>query len=65
MGVRDFDIQVHTDAGCQTVKEVRGNEAGRITATFAPVQADKVQVVTYDSNDHKYSRIVELEAYAQ
>jgi hypothetical protein len=65
MGVSDFDIQVHTDAGWQTVKEVRGNEVGRITATFAPVQADKVQVVTYDSNDHKYSRIVELEAYAQ
>lgn len=65
MGVRDFDIQVHTADGWQTVKQVRGNESGRVTATFDPVQADRVQVVTYDSNDHKYSRIVELEAYAR
>jgi hypothetical protein len=63
MGLRDFDIQVHTDSGWHTVKEVRSNQAGRITATFDPHQADKVQVVTYDSNDHKYSRIVELEVY--
>lgn len=44
-----------------TVKEVKSNQAGRITATFDPHQADKVQVVTYDSNDHKYPRTVELE----
>jgi hypothetical protein len=28
------------------------------------VPADGVRVVVHDSNDHKYSRIVELEAYA-
>ncbi|RKN38508.1 hypothetical protein [Streptomyces hoynatensis] len=64
MGLRDVDIQVHTAEGWRTVEEVRGNEAGHITAAFAPVLADRVQVVTYDSNDHKYSRIVELEVYA-
>ncbi|MGW5363618.1 hypothetical protein [Actinopolymorpha pittospori] len=64
MGVRDVDVQVHTAAGWQTVAEVRDNEVGRISARFEPVEADEVQVVTYDSNDHKYSRIVELEVYA-
>jgi NedA-like, galactose-binding domain len=64
MGLRDFDIQLHTSAGWQTVDAVRGNVVGHVTATFPAVEADKVQVVTYDSNDHKYSRIVELEVYA-
>jgi hypothetical protein len=65
MGLRDFDIQVHTAAaGWQTVAAVRGNVVGHVTAAFAAVEADQVQVVTYDSNDHKYSRIVELEVYA-
>jgi hypothetical protein len=64
MGLRDFDIQVHTAAGWQTVAEVRGNVVGHVTATFPAVQADQVRVVTYDSNDHKYSRVVELEVYA-
>lgn len=64
MGLRDFDIQVYTSTGWQMVAVVRGNVMGHVTATFAPVEADRVQVVTYDSNDHKYSRIVELEVYA-
>lgn len=64
MGLRDFDIQVHTATGWQTVGEIRGNVVGHVPVTFPPVQADQVQVVSYDSNDHKYSRIVELEVYS-
>ncbi|MFW6600125.1 discoidin domain-containing protein [Propionibacteriaceae bacterium Y2011] len=64
MGIRDFDIQVHTTQGWQTVKSVTGNEVGHIVATFDPVVADQVRVVVHDTNDHGYSRIVELEAYA-
>jgi hypothetical protein len=45
-------------------RRVPGHEEGHIQAVFEPVEADAVQVVTYDSNDHKSSRIVELEVYA-
>ena len=60
-GVRDVDLQVHTHGRWRTVRSVRGNTAGVISASFAAVRADRVRMVTLDSNDHKYSRIVELE----
>lgn len=64
MGVRDFDVQAHTADGWQTVNTIEGNEEGQITVTFAAVDADQVRLVVHDSNDHKYSRIIELEVYA-
>ncbi|WP_405067724.1 discoidin domain-containing protein [Kribbella sp. NBC_01510] len=63
MGIRDFDIQVRTGATWTTVGEVRGNVLGKVTMTFEPRAVDAVQLVSRDSNDHGYSRIVELEAY--
>ncbi len=64
-GIRDFDVQVRTGGAWQTVDLVRGNIAGRVTSTFDPVIADAVRVVVYDSNDHAYSRIMELEVYSR
>ena len=63
MGIRDFDTQVRTGSTWTTVGEVRGNTQGRVTISFEPRAVDAVQLVIHDSNDHGYSRIVELEAY--
>ncbi|QRP47651.1 hypothetical protein [Amycolatopsis sp. FDAARGOS 1241] len=63
-GLRDFDVQAHVSGAWATVASVRGNTVGSVTSTFAPVQADGVQVVALDSNDHAYSRIVELQAFS-
>jgi hypothetical protein len=64
MGIRDFDLQVRTDGTWTTLREIRDNVEGRLTMTFTPQAVDAVQLVIHDSNDHGYSRIVELEAYA-
>lgn len=63
MGIRDFDVQVRAGGDWTTVGEVRGNVVGKITTSFAPRPVDAVQLVIHDSNDHGYSRIIELEAY--
>ena len=63
MGIRDFDVEVRTPEGWHTAGSVRGNDEGHISITFPPVLADQVRVVVHDSNDHKYSRIIELEVY--
>ncbi|MFG1907409.1 hypothetical protein [Kribbella sp. NPDC048928] len=62
-GLKDWDVQVQVGGAWQTVAQVRGNTAGHVTSTFAPVQADAVRILCLDGNDHTYSRIVELEAY--
>jgi hypothetical protein len=64
MGIRDFDVEVRTGDTWTTVGQVRGNTQGRVTVTFAPVSSNAVRLVIHDSNDHGYSRIVELEAYS-
>ncbi|TCC08546.1 discoidin domain-containing protein [Kribbella soli] len=65
MGIRDFDLQVRTGTGpWTTIQEVRANTTGRVTITFEPRAVEAVQLVIHDSNDHGYSRIVELEAYS-
>jgi hypothetical protein len=62
-GLRDFDVQVRVDGAWQTVHEVRGNVAGRVTSTFAPVTADAVRIVGLASNNRDYSRLIEVEAF--
>jgi hypothetical protein len=64
MGIRDFDVQIRTGSEWTTLQEVRANTTGQVTVTFEPRAVDAVRVVVHDSNDHGYSRIVELEAYA-
>ncbi|WP_329001115.1 hypothetical protein OHA18_42635 [Kribbella sp. NBC_00709] len=63
MGIRDFDVQVRSNGEWTTVDEVRANTTGLLTFTFEPRAVDAVQLVIHDSNDHGYSRIIELEAY--
>ncbi len=64
-GLRDWDVQVRIGGAWQTVGEVRGNTAGLVSTTFAPVTTDAIRVVALASNDANYSRIVELEAFAE
>jgi hypothetical protein len=64
MGIRDVDVRVRTGDTWTTVGQIRGNVQGLREVTFAPVAADAVQVVVLDSNDHGYSRIIELEAFS-
>ncbi|RIQ35764.1 discoidin domain-containing protein [Jiangella rhizosphaerae] len=62
-GLRDFDVQVRAGGAWQTVDEVRGNTAGRVTSTFAPVTADAVRIVGLASNNRDYSRLIEVEVF--
>jgi hypothetical protein len=62
-GVRDYDIEVRATGTWQTVTQVRDNVVGVIESTFATVQTDAVRIVVHDSNDHTYSRLVEVEGY--
>jgi hypothetical protein len=60
VGVRDLDMQVMVAGQWQTVASVRGNAVGHMTVTFPAVTAEAVQIVVLDSNDHAYSRLVEI-----
>ena len=64
MGIRDFDVQVRVGSEWTTVGEIRGNVQGHVSVSFTPVTSNAVRLVIQDSNDHGYSRIVELEAYS-
>lgn len=64
MGIRDVDVRVRAGSTWTTVGEIRGNTQGLVSVTFTPVAVDAVQLVIHDSNDHGYSRIVELTAYS-
>ncbi|TDD87812.1 hypothetical protein E1293_07320 [Actinomadura darangshiensis] len=63
-GVRDFDVQAQADGTWTTVATVAGSTAGTVEKTFAPVSASALRLVVHDSNDHNYSRVIELEGYA-
>jgi hypothetical protein len=63
-GLRDWDVQVRVAGEWRTVAEVRANTAGLVSSTFEPITTDAIRVLTLASNDGTYSRIVELEAYA-
>jgi alpha-L-rhamnosidase len=63
-GLRDYDVQALVAGDWTTVASVSGNTAGTITSTFAPVRATAIRLLITDSNDHTYSRVVELEAFA-
>lgn len=63
-GLRDYDVQALVDGAWATVASVRGNTAGTVESTFTPVTAAALRLSITDTNDHSYSRVVELEAYA-
>jgi hypothetical protein len=62
-GVRDYDVQARVGGDWQTVAEVRGNTAGRVSSTFDAVTTDALRILIHASNDGSYSRIVELDAH--
>ncbi|MFF5263787.1 discoidin domain-containing protein [Actinomadura viridis] len=63
--LRDWDVQALTDAGWQTVAQVRGHTAGRHSSSFTPVTASAVRVNMLATNGYAYSTLVELEVYQQ
>jgi alpha-L-rhamnosidase len=62
-GLRDFDVEALAGGDWRTVATVRANTAGVIERSFDPVRASALRIVARDSNDHKYSRVIELEGY--
>jgi hypothetical protein len=64
-GLKDWDVQAQVGGSWQTVAEVRNNKAGLTSTTFTPVTATAVRILCLASNEGlTYSRIVELELYA-
>jgi hypothetical protein len=62
-GLRDWDVQVRSDGEWTTVARSRANTVGRVEHTFTPVEGDALRIVCLDSNDRRFSRIIELEAF--
>jgi alpha-L-rhamnosidase len=62
-GVRDFDVQARVGGTWTTVASVTGSTAGTVEKTFTPVSATALRLLVHDSNDHNYSRVIELEGY--
>lgn len=63
-GVRDYDLQIADGGGWRTVASVRGNTDAVVTSRFPATTTTVVRLLVLDSNDHQYSRVVEVEAYA-
>ncbi|BCJ35512.1 hypothetical protein Athai_30150 [Actinocatenispora thailandica] len=63
-GLRDYDVQVADGARWRTVASVRGNTAGHVESTFATVRTTALRLSITDTNDHGYSRVLELAAYS-
>jgi hypothetical protein len=64
-GLRDWDVQVLESGGWRTVATVRGNRSGLVSSVFTPVRVDAVRILALGSNDGRYSRVMELEIYAE
>lgn len=62
-GLRDYDVEVLARTEWQRVAQVRGNVEGVVSSTFAPVTTTAVRIMIFASNDGRYSRVSELEAY--
>jgi alpha-glucuronidase len=63
-GVRDYDVELRVDGAWRTVVSVRGNTTGVVESRFPAADADALRLVVLDSNDHAYSRLIELEAFS-
>jgi hypothetical protein len=65
-GLRDWDVQVATNDGWETVARVRGNRAATVTSRFAERRSTEVRVLTYAANGtNDWSRVVELSVYQE
>jgi hypothetical protein len=63
-GLRDYDVQVADGDGWRTVASVRGNTAGQVESAFPTVRTTALRLSVTDTNDHGYSRVLELAAYS-
>jgi hypothetical protein len=63
--IKDWDVQVLTSAGWQTVDQVRGHTFGRYTSSFTPVAASAVRINVLATNGYTHSIVIELEIYAE
>lgn len=63
-GLRDYDIDINPGNGWTTVAQIRANTAGMIESRFDSTPATAIRLTIHDTNDHGYSRVMELEAYA-
>jgi hypothetical protein len=63
-GLRDYEVQARENGAWVSVASVTGATTGTITSTFPAARTDALRLVISDSNDHGYSRVVELEGYA-
>ncbi|WP_116952984.1 galactose-binding domain-containing protein [Jiangella endophytica] len=61
--LRDWDVEVRTDAGWTTVASVRGHTSGGATSTFPSVRADAVRITTIATNGYAYAIVTEVEVY--
>lgn len=63
-GARDYDVQALGAGGAwQTVAQVRGSTAGKVSSTITPITTTALRILISDSNDHSYSRLVAVEAF--
>lgn len=64
-GIRDYEVQALVEGAWTTVAQVRGSVAGTVESTFAPVTTTGLRLRITDTNDHAYSRVVELQAFEE
>ncbi|MBQ0895656.1 twin-arginine translocation signal domain-containing protein [Micromonospora sp. U56] len=64
-GVRDYDLELRVGGAWTVVAEVRDSVQGVIESRFATSRADALRITVHDSNDHAYSRLIEIEAYSE
>ena len=63
-GLRDYDVQVLVGGDWRTVARVRDNTAGTVESRFDEVRTAGLRLWITDTNDHGYSRVVELAAFS-
>jgi hypothetical protein len=65
-GIRNFNVQFFNGTTFVDVPggAVTGNTLAMRRFVFAPITTDRIRVVVNDSNDHLFSRVVEIEAFS-
>ena len=61
--VRDYQVQVETEAGWKTVTDVKNNYQRRRIHRFDSVETEKIRVLITATNGDKSARIFEIRAY--
>lgn len=61
-GLRDYDVQAFVGGEWRTVASVRDSTEATTDVSFPAVTTTRLRLLVTDTNDHAYSRVVELEA---